>query len=125
MSTDHMRGRISLHSGNRRWLTFIHDEKTNEIKVISQYERNDIFLGTDIIYRRYNIFFSQNKKLICDCPHGIFEESFCSHRKELIKLIFKMKDPTPIVKMEFTKLLYYEIDCSAPNPHKLSGEICS
>lgn len=86
--------------------------ETNEILVISQFMRKDIFLGNIEEYHYYKMFFSQHKKLICNCPHGIYEDSFCSHRKELIKLVFNMRDPRPIVSIEFQKLIYHEILCS-------------
>ena len=90
---------------------FIHDKETSEIKVISIIPRRDWLFGKYTDHHFYKIFFSKNKKLICNCPHNVYNEDWqlCNHRKMLLRLLWD--EPLPQVSIETLELMItYALD---------------
>lgn len=91
---------------------FIHDLETNEIKVISRIPRRDWLFGNYVDHHFYKMFFSEHKKLVCDCPHNVYFEDwqYCNHRKTFLKLLLDMEQVPEVTVETLELMITYALD---------------
>lgn len=85
---------------------FIHDLHTNKIKVISSKNKKD-WIGKYIHNDTYTMFFSKDKKFICDCPHNVYcknDFELCNHRKRFLELFLDLYEK---VKTEKWNIVFH------------------